>query len=112
MNCPVCLATATNATPPTYAGLVVECARCGFYRVTRDALGALPSVKIEERLAALKTAKGLVSARIAPTISTGCLKPRILDLERRLDEPTRTPLKTWTRTDREAGALRDQSKRR
>ena len=74
MNCPICLTSAKNITPPTYAGLVVECARCGFYRVTRDALAALPSVKIEERLAALKTAKGHVSARITPTISTGCLK--------------------------------------
>ena len=74
MNCPVCLGSATNTTPPEYGGMVIECGRCGTYRVTRDALAGLPSLMVADRLAALLTAKRVVSRKVIPTISTGCLK--------------------------------------
>jgi len=74
MDCPVCLASAKNTTPPQYGGLVVECRHCGIFRLTRDALAAFPSLRVAERLAALLTAKRVVSPRVVPTISTGCLK--------------------------------------
>jgi len=74
MNCPVCLASATNTTPPGYGGMLIDCGRCGIYRVTRDAWAAFPSLRVAERLAALLTAKRVVSARVVPTISTGCFK--------------------------------------
>ena len=74
MDCPVCLASATNTTPPEYGGLVVKCGHCGIYRLTRDALAAFPSLRVEERLEALRAARKVVPPKVAPTISTGCLK--------------------------------------
>jgi hypothetical protein len=71
----ICLADAKNATPPTYRGIVVECKGCGIYRVTESALAALRLLKIEHRFAVLRMAKTLVPSRVAPTITSGCLKP-------------------------------------
>jgi len=72
MDCPICLKEAKNATPHTYRGVVVECLRCGTYRVTQDAITALASLKVDERLIALRKAKMLLGSR-TPTITSGCL---------------------------------------
>ena len=69
MDCPVCLKDAKDASPPTYLGLVVECPRCGLYRVTQIAITALRSLKPEERIAALDMAK-TVGSRGAPTVTS------------------------------------------
>ena len=71
MECPVCRAAAKNASPPTYNGLVVDCRGCGIYRVTKGALDKLLDLRTETRLAALKAAKELVSAKVVPTITSG-----------------------------------------
>ena len=73
MDCPVCLKDAKDASPPTYLGLVVECPRCGLYRVTQNAITALRSLKPEERIAALDMAK-TVGSRGAPTVTSACLQ--------------------------------------
>ena len=44
-GCPVCLKDAKDASPPRYQGLVVECPRCGTYRVTQNAIAVLGSLK-------------------------------------------------------------------
>ena len=73
MDCPVCLKDAKDATPPTYLGLVVECPRCGLYRVTQNAITTLRSLKPEDRMAALHMAK-TVGSRGATTVTSGCLQ--------------------------------------
>ena len=73
MDCPVCLNDAEDASPPTYPGLVVECSRCGIYRVTQRAITALRSLKPEERMAALQMAK-TVGSRGAPTVTSACFQ--------------------------------------
>ena len=72
MDCPICLGDAKDETPPTYRGLVLECPRCGLYRVTQDAIAALGTLKVDERLLALRKAKKLLGSR-TPTITSGCL---------------------------------------
>ena len=72
MHCPICLRDAKDATPPRYRGLVLECPRCGVYRVTQDAITALGTLKVDERLIALRKAKVFVGSR-TPTITSGCL---------------------------------------
>jgi hypothetical protein len=72
MDCPICLREAKNVTPPTYRGVVVECPRCGIYRVTQDAIAALRTLRVDERLMAFRKAKMLLSSR-TPTITSGCL---------------------------------------
>ena len=71
MDCPICFNDARDATPPTYRGLVLECPRCGIYRVTGNASAALRSLKTEERLAVLRLAKMLLGSRGVPTITSG-----------------------------------------
>jgi hypothetical protein len=71
MDCLVCLKEAKDATPPTYRGLVLECPRCGIYRVTGNATAALRSLKTEERMAVLRLAKMLLGSRGVPTITSG-----------------------------------------
>src|SRR5262245_25941053 len=71
MDCPVCLKDAKDATPPTYRGLLLECPRCGIYRVTGNATAALRSLKTEERMAVLRSAKMLLGSRGVPTITSG-----------------------------------------
>jgi hypothetical protein len=73
MNCPVCLKAAKDASPPAYRGLVVECSRCGIYRVTQNAIASLGSLRVEERTAALRRAKALLGSRGTPTVTSGCL---------------------------------------
>jgi hypothetical protein len=73
MDCPVCLAAGENVTPTDYQGLVVRCLRCGVYRIMKNAVGVLPTLKLEKRLEALKKAKRFASSRTWPTISKACL---------------------------------------
>jgi hypothetical protein len=73
MDCPVCLKDAKDASPLAYRGLVVECSRCGIYRVTQNAIAALRSLKPEERMAALQMAK-TVGSRGAPTVTSAFLQ--------------------------------------
>src|SRR5262249_61629460 len=72
MDCPVCLAQVRDLTPGNYRGLVVECPRCGVYRVMPAALAGLRQLKTEKRLAALRRAKQFTSSRAWPTISKAC----------------------------------------
>ena len=73
MDCPVCLMAGENLTPTDYQGLVMRCLRCGVYRIMKNALVILPTLKVEKRLEALKKAKIFASARTWPTISKVCL---------------------------------------
>jgi hypothetical protein len=78
VNCPICLAPSKGAQPRQprgyrYRGMVVDCRGCGVYRVTQTALAPLQALRLEERFAALRKAKCLAPARVAPTITTGCL---------------------------------------
>ena len=100
MDCPVCLKDAKDASPPTYLGLVVECPRCGLYRVTQIAITALRSLKPEERIAALDMAK-TVGSRGAPTVTSACLQ-RFPISKKLKDEPSHLP--TTFAADQEAGA--------
>jgi len=72
MDCPVCLAQVRDLTPGNYRGLVVECPRCGVYRVMPAALSGLRQLKTEKRLAALRRAKEFTWSRAWPTISKAC----------------------------------------
>jgi len=60
MNCPICGAEATNATPGNFDGLVVECKHCGDYEIPDNALNALIRLDFDGREAALKKAKAAV----------------------------------------------------
>jgi hypothetical protein len=62
MQCPVCCRPARNLTPNTLEGVVVGCDRCGDYRVAGDALHPLMRLALEQRIAALETAKGACQA--------------------------------------------------
>ena len=72
MDCPICLATGENLTPTNYRGLVMRCPRCGVYRVMKNALVALPTLKVEKRLEALQKAKIFATSRTWPTITNVC----------------------------------------
>jgi hypothetical protein len=72
MDCPVCRAEVENLTPAGYKGLVVECPRCGVYRIMESAVAALPRLGVEERLAALQRARKMSSAKSWPTINGAC----------------------------------------
>ena len=90
MDCPICLRDAKDATPPTYRGLVLECPRCGLYRVTQDAVAALRTLKVDERLMALRKAKMLLGSR-TPTITSGCLGVTLPRKRSRSAPPSNTP---------------------
>src|SRR5262245_10059815 len=68
MDCPVCFNDAKDVSPSTYRGLVVECPRCGLYRLTRGAIAGLVSLNAQERMAALRIAK-MVGALTRRTVS-------------------------------------------
>ena len=74
MECPICLAEARNLTPRTYQGLIIDCARCGPYRVMKTALATLPELRVEKRLGALMKAKMYGSPKSWPTITIVCLE--------------------------------------
>ena len=90
MDSPVCLKDAKDASPPTYLGLVVECPRCGLYRVTQNAIATLRSLKPEERMAALHMAK-TVGSRGAATVTSACLQRFPLSQKLRTN-PATSPL--------------------
>jgi uncharacterized Zn finger protein len=73
MDCPICTNEVVNHTPRDYKGVVVECRRCGVYRVTETALARLNSLEVRQRLKALSVARTLASGRSLPTISSACL---------------------------------------
>jgi hypothetical protein len=72
MECPICLGRGENRTPKTYRGLVIECGRCGVFRIMKAATIALPKLPIDRRLEALQKAKRF-SSNAWPTISNACL---------------------------------------
>jgi hypothetical protein len=73
MHCPICHGAADDLTPRIYAGLVISCARCGVFRVTKNAVLAIARLEPERRLAALDKAKLYTSPRAWPTISNACV---------------------------------------
>lgn len=73
IDCPICTNEVMNLTPRNYKGLVVECSRCGIYRVMEPAVVPLHSLKAQQRLAALAMAKKQASGNSVPTISSACL---------------------------------------
>ena len=77
MDCPVCDREAMNLTPASYDGLVIDCSRCGKYRIMRSVLSDLRRTQIEDREAALGHARSFAS-KSWPTISKACL-PEIWD---------------------------------
>jgi hypothetical protein len=62
MNCPICGAEATNATPGNFDGLIVECKHCGEYEIPDDALNSLIRLDFDARKAALDKAKSQTPA--------------------------------------------------
>jgi hypothetical protein len=75
MDCPICARVVMNLTPPNYDGLVVECPRCGGYRIMQSALADLVQLPIEGRVAVLGKAQSFTS-HSWPTISKACLPQR------------------------------------
>jgi hypothetical protein len=73
MECPVCRGNVENLTPAMYKGLVLSCRRCGAYRIMPGSVAVLPTLKVEERLAALQRAKRFASRKSLPTINRACL---------------------------------------
>ena len=97
MDCPICFNAARDATPPTYRGLVLECPRCGIYRVTGNATAALRSLKTEERMAVLRLAKMLLGSRGVPTITSG--SPFLTKARMKADRVPRRKLSNRTSID-------------
>jgi DNA-directed RNA polymerase subunit RPC12/RpoP len=73
MDCPICTNEVANQTPRDYKGLVIECRRCGSYRVMKSAVARLRALPVPLRLAALSRARKIATGRSLPTISSGCL---------------------------------------
>ena len=71
MDCPICLGEGEDLTPVAYKGLVMNCQRCGGFRITNNALVVLRNLKVEGRLEALFRA-GTFASRAWPTISNAC----------------------------------------
>lgn len=68
MECPICLGRGIDRTPKNYGGLVVECRRCGTYRIMQRAAAVLRRLPVDQRLEALRQARR-VASNAWPTIS-------------------------------------------
>lgn len=73
MDCPICGAEATNATPGDFDGLIVECKHCGDYEVPDDALNSLLRLDFDARKAALEKAKAAAGAGARASIARAFL---------------------------------------
>ena len=47
MNCPICPHQGRNLTPPSYEGAVIDCPRCGSFRIMPAALDKLNKLGID-----------------------------------------------------------------
>jgi hypothetical protein len=75
MNCPICGAEATNATPGNFDGLVVECKHCGNYEIPDSALNALIRLDFDSRKRALEKAKSSAQPGQRAAIERAYLSP-------------------------------------
>ena len=76
MQCPVCSRKARNLTPNTLDGVIVGCDTCGGYRISGGAYHELMRLKIENRAAALVSAR-LASRHGWPMIDGACVRSSV-----------------------------------
>ena len=88
MDCPYASREAMNLTPASYDGLVIDCSRCGKYRIMRSVLSDLRRTQIEDREAALGHARSFAS-KSWPTITKACLPEIWIEDARRTCSPGR-----------------------
>jgi hypothetical protein len=74
MQCPICGAAAKHVAENA-EGLAVACPRCGDYQVAEDCLNALLRLDLEDRTAALETARRCAAPGTTAIISSVAPRP-------------------------------------